>query len=535
MEQQSQCQQQQQVSDFSQSAGIKRSLELENDGMIPAKKAPEAATFADERYVETYDIPENYQMSCARVQMDPDGTTRDGKRGCTLEGNAEQINAAKQLINQVIARYNNNNTMNKQMHVPSSADITIEMMIPAERCGWVIGRAGDNIKLLQEQSGCRMNIVQASQSITGQPKPLRITGTPDAVETAKALVNNILTNTNMMNTISNSRPTSHYASGDQAKGEVIVPRDSAGLIIGKGGDVIRRLAQETGTKIQFKPDENPDSAERCAVIMGTREQIYAATERITEIVNRSLGGGGTNQEKFYMHVPADKCGLVIGKGGETIKQINAESYAHCELARDKETKNDERVFEIRGNPQQIHHAQHLIRIKVGDIPPNTPVPPMSGGSGNMVQQQMQQPQQQQYQSFMTQQQPQPNMYNPYTTSMPQQPQQFMQPVQQQPQMWGAIQQQQTPQISQVAFQQQPIVQPQQIAADRTAPIMNPNTGAPDYSLQWAAYYRSIGLVEQAAMVENRLKLNAQPAQLPTNSIPQQQQQQPTGFTQNQAQ
>lgn len=36
---------------------------------------------------------------------------------------------------------------------------------------------------------------------------------------------------------------------------------------------------------------------------------------------------------FYMHVPASKTGLVIGKGGDTIRQISSESGAHVELSR----------------------------------------------------------------------------------------------------------------------------------------------------------------------------------------------------------
>lgn len=40
----------------------------------------------------------------------------------------------------------------------------------------------------------------------------------------------------------------------RCQGEVVVPRSSVGMIIGKGGDTIKRLAMETGTKIQFKPD-----------------------------------------------------------------------------------------------------------------------------------------------------------------------------------------------------------------------------------------------------------------------------------------
>ena len=68
-----------------------------------------------------------------------------------------------------------------------------------------------------------------------------------------------------------------------------------------------------------------------------------------------------------MHVPATKTGLVIGRGGETIKSISGESGAHVELNRDDDNNPSERVFVIRGTPYQIHVAQHLIRVKVGDV------------------------------------------------------------------------------------------------------------------------------------------------------------------------
>lgn len=43
---------------------------------------------------------------------------------------------------------------------------------------------------------------------------------------------------------------------------------------------------------------------------------------ISDLVTRSAQGGGAT-EVFYMHVPANKTGLVIGKGGDTIKQVCA--------------------------------------------------------------------------------------------------------------------------------------------------------------------------------------------------------------------
>lgn len=37
-------------------------------------------------------------------------------------------------------------------------------------------------------------------------------------------------------------------------GEVIVPRSAVGMIIGKGGENIKRMSAESGAKIQFKQD-----------------------------------------------------------------------------------------------------------------------------------------------------------------------------------------------------------------------------------------------------------------------------------------
>lgn len=57
------------------------------------------------------------------------------------------------------------------------------------------------------------------------------------------------------------------------------------------------------------------------------------------------------------------------------------------------------------------------------------------------------------------------------------------------------------------------------AAGGAAPAINPMTGQPDYSAQWAEYYRSMGMHDQAIMIENQRKQNqaqtaatSQPAQ-----------------------
>lgn len=541
---------------------LKRPLDVEflDGDLIPAKKISEVGDLnmgdAD-KIVDIYPVPEKVvglvigkggseirliqQTSGCRVQMDPDHQTMNGIRNCTIEGPADQVSIARQMITQVINR-------NQTGAQPGATigEISEDMLIPADKIGLVIGKGGETIRTVQDQSGLRTcTVVQDTTSATGQPKPLRMVGSQSAIETAKVLVHNIMNNTQGNTPMlqrgghqSSGGPYGGYGTQDgQAKGEVIVPRVSAGMIIGKGGEMIKRLAMETGTKIQFKPDANPNSEDRVAVIMGTRDQIYRATERITEIVNRAIknnvtpatgGSAGVGsalpgQTVFYLHVPAGKCGLVIGKGGENIKQIERETGATCGLANASEQKNeDEKVFEIKGTPFQIHHASHLVKIKVGEIAPNTPVPPLQGGGS------YQQPQQQQ---------PQQSLYNGGSQNGGYQaaaPGGYMQQQQQpQTQQYGLQQQQWAPQNGGGAQQhvsndmyhnalQQPqvassaVVLPQ--PSSDPSPAVNPTTGAPDYSAQWAAYYRSIGLVEQAAMVENQMRRN-QAATGPVGDLP----------------
>lgn len=95
-----------------------------------------------------------------------------------------------------------------------------------------------------------MLLIQDSQSVSLGPKPLRLMGSPSKVEQAKRVIDQLIGGID-----SNNSTNSHLRSGGpRSIGEVIVPRSSVGFIIGKGGETIKRLANNSGAKIQFKPD-----------------------------------------------------------------------------------------------------------------------------------------------------------------------------------------------------------------------------------------------------------------------------------------
>merc|ERR1719493_435125 len=67
----------------------------------------------------------------------------------------------------------------------------VEMMVPGHKVGLIIGKGGETIKMLQEQTGAKIVIIQESNEHAEQ-KPLRISGPPEAIEEAKAKVMEIL-------------------------------------------------------------------------------------------------------------------------------------------------------------------------------------------------------------------------------------------------------------------------------------------------------------------------------------------------------
>ncbi len=79
------------------------------------------------------------------------------------------------------------------------------------------------------------------------------------------------------------------------------------------------------------------------------------------------GGGGEYgaEHTDYVMVPSNKVGLVIGKGGETIKNINATCGVHCEIDKSAPMDAREKNFIIRGSVEGVARAKSMIEEKTG--------------------------------------------------------------------------------------------------------------------------------------------------------------------------
>uniref|UniRef100_A0A914CZ15 K Homology domain-containing protein n=1 Tax=Acrobeloides nanus TaxID=290746 RepID=A0A914CZ15_9BILA len=229
--------------------------------------------------------------------------------------------------------------------------VTVELLIPKKNLGTVVGKGGENIHKLEHHLEVKLKLIQESTKAIG-PKPLRITGPAQKVAYARRFMEeNYCQECVQSGTVSST--TEH-----QITAEVIVPGSSVGLIIGKGGENITWLRQETGAKVHFN-DNDKDAKERTVTVQGTGAEVQYATVLINSLIKSSVDG-----MNFYMKVPEDKVGAILGHGGSIIKQITQESGSSIQLMDQQGGDSIERVFCIHGSPSDVQYAQRLIKDRI---------------------------------------------------------------------------------------------------------------------------------------------------------------------------
>lgn len=154
--------------------------------------------------------------------------------------------------------------------------------------------------------------------------------------------------------------------------EIMIPNKIVGLVIGRGGEMINKLQSESGAKIQVAPDPSPELAhmytERQVTITGVSDAVEKAKGLIDEIkldgkVPERLLIGGINSGEYSMEmkIATGKVGLVIGKGGETIKSLQERAGCKMVLFQDGEYASDpEKPLRISGEQSKVLYGKQLV-------------------------------------------------------------------------------------------------------------------------------------------------------------------------------
>jgi RNA-binding protein Nova len=176
-----------------------------------------------------------------------------------------------------------------------------------------------------------------------------------------------------------------YNRGLRTTGDVLlkqlVPGGLAGVILGKGGETIVATQAETGTvmKMSKAHEVYPGTTDRILLITGLTEKVRHAQKVIWE---RILAGQHDvlkqlNADEYMMKlvVPNVTVGLIIGRGGQVIKNIKEMSNAYVQVSqKSPDCRLVERIITIGGDTEQMYKAFDMILDRLAEDPMSSHCP-----------------------------------------------------------------------------------------------------------------------------------------------------------------
>ncbi|CAM6026125.1 unnamed protein product [Sphagnum balticum] len=167
----------------------------------------------------------------------------------------------------------------------------------------------------------------------------------------------------------------HQGDRGMQSSKIDIPNSKVGLVIGKGGETIKYIQKQSGARIHVArdADSDPRLSTRQVELMGSAEQISHAEQLLKDVIAEASSGGPgapggcghgpSLREQIHVKVPNKKVGLIIGRGGETIKSLQNHSGVRIQVQNDSETEPGatERIVTLTGNKKARDVAYDMIK------------------------------------------------------------------------------------------------------------------------------------------------------------------------------
>lgn len=272
----------------------------------------------------------------------------------TLSGRADAVERAKSMILDIANRsgkgsrsiddtYGRGGDSGGKGYGSRAEDQTME--IPSTLVGRIIGKGGETIRQLQNDSGAKVDIRK------DEPGIVRLGGSAECIARAKEMITDIIERDRTQGPNNDA-----YGSRRPEKCEDVmeVPNAMMGRIIGRGGETIQKLQSDSGAKVDISKDQ-PGTIR----LSGSRDAISQARDMIMSLVEYGPQdkGKGKGKSEDTMQVPPSMAGKIVGKGGETIMQIQQESG--CKVDLKKEDLSG--AVRLCGSSDSIEKAKRFIK------------------------------------------------------------------------------------------------------------------------------------------------------------------------------
>ncbi|XP_026455577.1 spidroin-2-like isoform X1 [Papaver somniferum] len=198
-------------------------------------------------------------------------------------------------------------------------------------------------------------------------------------------------------TTDGQQPSGEDSEQQSTTRKMEVPNNKVGVLIGKAGETIRLLQNNSGAKIQITRDAEADryATTRPVELIGSLENINKAEKLIRDVIAEADAGGSPSlvargfntvqasgaADQIQIQVPNEKVGLIIGKGGETIKSLQTRSGAKIQVLIPQHLpdgdQSKERIVRVTGDKKHIEIAREMIKEVMNQLPVRGS--PLSGG------------------------------------------------------------------------------------------------------------------------------------------------------------
>uniref|UniRef100_A0A672SCP2 Insulin-like growth factor 2 mRNA-binding protein 1 n=1 Tax=Sinocyclocheilus grahami TaxID=75366 RepID=A0A672SCP2_SINGR len=281
------------------------------------------------------------------------------------------------------------------------------LLVPTQYVGAIIGKEGATIRNITKQTQSKID-VHRKENAGAAEKPISIHSTPEGCSAACRMILEIM--------IQEAKDTK---TADEVPLKVLAHNNFVGRLIGKEGRNLKKVEQDTDTKITISPlqDLTLYNPERTITVKGSIEACCLAEQEIMKKVREaydndiaamnqqthlipglnlgaiglfppssampppSLGNSvpgspyavihfflsvtqASEQETVHVYIPAQAVGALIGKKGQHIKQLSRFAGASIKIAPAEAPDSKMRMVIVTGPPEAQFKAQGRIYGKL---------------------------------------------------------------------------------------------------------------------------------------------------------------------------
>ncbi|KAF7200911.1 insulin-like growth factor 2 mRNA-binding protein 1 [Nothobranchius furzeri] len=283
---------------------------------------------------------------------------------------------------------------------PPHADIPLRLLVPTQYVGAIIGKEGATIRNITKQTQSKID-VHRKENAGAAEKPISIHSTPEGCSAACHMILEIM-----------QQEAKDTKTAEEVPLKILAHNNFVGRLIGKEGRNLKKVEQDTETKITISPLQdltlyNPErtitvkgSIDACCqaeveVMKKVREAYendVAAMNQQTHLIpglnlgalglfppssnipppppGNAAGGapygsfGAPEQETVHVYIPAQAVGAIIGKKGQHIKQLSRFAGASIKIAPAETPDSKMRMVIVTGPPEAQFKAQGRIYGKL---------------------------------------------------------------------------------------------------------------------------------------------------------------------------